>query len=351
MTPRTQDLGERLIFIISPPRAGSTLLMRVLHATSSVCGMPEPHLIPPLAHLGFFGRVDQAPYDPVQTQKAQRDFVARLPRGTEDYIDACRAYTDLLYGRMLDAHGAGCRYLLDKTPANALVLPFLKRLYPTARYLVLTRHPAAIFASYANSFFDGDFAAAARFNPILERYIPPIARFLRDGTVPKHHVRYEDLASAPQASLERISAFLDIPLQPQALDYQRARVPTGLGDPLGVARHDRPVSTSVLAWVSDLAEDHDRFDVVARQLAGVAAKDLATWGTPTDTLWEPLWGPARERLKQEDPTSFARERRRWDRLSLQRRALVLIRRRIRERPHGRLIEKVRLACDVLLRGS
>jgi hypothetical protein len=45
-------------------------------------------------------------------------------------------------------------YFLDKTTANALVLPFLQRLYPDAKYVVLTRHPLAVFSSYANSFFN-----------------------------------------------------------------------------------------------------------------------------------------------------------------------------------------------------
>ena len=34
-----------------------------------------------------------------------------------------------------------------------MVLPFLTRLYPRARYVVLTRHPLAVASSYANSFF------------------------------------------------------------------------------------------------------------------------------------------------------------------------------------------------------
>ena len=69
-------------------------------------------------------------------------------------------------------------YFLDKTPANALVLPFLQRLYPDAKYVVLTRHPLAVFSSFANSFFDGDWEGAHAFNPILERYVPAMATFL-----------------------------------------------------------------------------------------------------------------------------------------------------------------------------
>ena len=67
-----------------------------------------------------------------------------------------------------------------KTPAYALVLPFLVRLYPRARYIVLTRHPAAIFSSYSASFFDNNDQEAVHFNPVLARYVPAIGGFLRE---------------------------------------------------------------------------------------------------------------------------------------------------------------------------
>ena len=62
-----------------------------------------------------------------------REFVADLPGGEADYLDACRAYTDVLYGRMLAARGKGKRFFLDKTPANALVLAVHRQALPAAR--------------------------------------------------------------------------------------------------------------------------------------------------------------------------------------------------------------------------
>ena len=191
---------SNLVFLISTPRAGSTMLMRILNATSAVMSRPEPHLVGPLAHLGFWDTVDKAPYDQLQAQDAARAFVRDMPAGEQDYWDACRAYLDVLYGRMLETAEPGERYFLDKTPANALVLPFLRKVYPQARFIVLTRHPAAVFASYANSFFDGDFQAAADFNPVLSRYVPVMAAFLRDPTEQTLHVSYEQTVTEPEAT-------------------------------------------------------------------------------------------------------------------------------------------------------
>jgi len=337
------SMEERLIFLVGPPRSGSTLLMRILNATEQIYSRPEPHLLTPLAHLGYWETVHRAPFDQLQAQQSTRAFVAELPGGEDDYYEACRAYTDHLYGRMLAHQGSGQQFFLDKTPANALILPFLAKLYPRAKYIVLTRHPAAIFASYANSFFDGDYAAAVGFNPILSRYVPAMAEFLRTTTVDHVHVRYEDVVGQPEATLARISKYLGIPYDEGALDYQRADVADGLGDPIGVAQHNRPVTSSVAKWAPELAADNAKYEVVAKQLAGVSAQDLATFGYPRATLWEPLAAA--------DPDRWKAKKRKWDRWALQRAALVALRKDVNRRPHGAVLRKIRFVCDVLLRGD
>jgi hypothetical protein len=340
---KTTDMSSRLAFVVGPPRSGSTLLMRILNATSQVYSRYEPHLLPALAHLGFWDTVDKAPYDQLQAQQAIQAYVADLPSGEQDYWDACRAYLDVLYGRMLDTAPAGERYFLDKTPANSLVLPFMAKVYPNAKFIILTRHPAAIFASYANSFFDGDFKAALDFNPILSRYVPVMAAFLRDKPIHHLHVRYEDLVTDPEGQLARISEFLDIPYEPDAVNYQKKEVAgTGLGDPVGVKAHSRPVTTSIHKWAPELAADPDKFNAVADQLSKVPAEDLASFGYPKETLWAPM--------EEADPKAWVPAKKKWDRFQRQRMLLVWLRRDIQNRWHGGLVKKIRFFCDVLLRG-
>ncbi len=337
------DMRGRVCFVIGSPRSGSTLLMRILNATSAIYSRPEPHLFPALAHLGFWDRVDSAPYDQIQAQDGTRDFVSDLPGGEADYYDACRAYMDILYGRILATAPGGERYFLDKTPANALVLPFMERVYPDAKFIVLTRHPAAIFASYANSFFDGDFDSAVKFNPIISRYVPAMADFLRTASAPVLHVRYEDLVQDPESTLERISSFLDIPFEPEAVNYSKTAVDgKGLGDPVGVAQHSRPVTASVHKWASEFAADSTKFAIVADQLSTVPEDDIRAFGYDPNTLWAPM--------QEADPTAWVPAKKKMDRFQRQRRILRWIRRDIHHRWHGNLIAKIRKVCDILLRG-
>ena len=81
---RVQD---RLIFLIGAPRSGTTLLARMLSAHSQIHGRAEPHLITPVAHLGYFGKVQKAPYDQNNVEQAIREVVAEIPRHEAGYLD------------------------------------------------------------------------------------------------------------------------------------------------------------------------------------------------------------------------------------------------------------------------
>jgi hypothetical protein len=337
---------ERLIFVISAPRSGSTLLARMLGAHSAVYAPAEPHLLPPLAHLGYHETVERAPYDPIITQRGLREFVGALPRGEADYLDALRAATDTLYGRALAASGR--ERFVDKTPAYALVLDFVAKLYPAARYVVLTRHPLAVWSSYVDSFFDGDGEAAHRQNPLLERYVPAIARFLRERPVALEPVRYEELVREPEATLERLCRFLGLPFEPKMVDYGEAEgaprpAARGLGDPVTVARETRPTTRSVAKWAETLAASPARRAQADAIVARLLDEDLETWGYPRAAL--------EAELRALPAGGAAARRAPLRRYALERRALVLARRHVQRDTLGlrRLVRAVRAACDVLLR--
>ncbi|HEY2733985.1 MAG TPA: sulfotransferase [Polyangiales bacterium] len=322
-------MQDRLLFLISPPRAGATLLQRMLGSHSQVLTHPEPHLITPLAFLGYHDVVDRAPYDHINAADAMRLFVAALPGGEADYLDALRAYCDTLYGRMLAASGK--RYFLDKTPSYALVLPFLTRLYPDAHYLVLTRHPLAVASAYANSFFDGDWHAATEFDPIVNRYVPAIARLLRDPPSQLLQVGYESLVRDPASELARIFNFLGLPNEPQRLD------------PIGGEARVRPIDTSIDVWIAELARDPKKLELASEIVSALDPKDVALWGFDAAQLLAPVDS------KQASGQSAARARLKNNARVLQRRLVHALRKEIHQRPHGRVVEKLRHYCNVLLR--
>src|SRR5262249_50231499 len=146
--PAPSTMQDRLVFLIGAPRSGTTLLARMLSAHSQIHGRAEPHLITPLAHLGYFGKVQKAPYDPNNVEQATGGGVEETPRPGAGSLAARRAYPDAWSAQLMGAARGGKRLFLDKPPPSARVMPFPARLYPAARYVVLTRHPLAVLSSY-----------------------------------------------------------------------------------------------------------------------------------------------------------------------------------------------------------
>ncbi len=336
-------MQEKLLFIIAAPRSGSTLLNRMLGAQSKIHAPAEPHILTPLAHLGYYERVDEAPYDPIISQLGIRELVPNLPEGETTYLEALRRYSDHLYSGLLA--GTPSQYLLDKTPAYGLVLDFVRRLYPEARYVVLTRNPMAIWSSVVDSFYDGDHAMAHGHNPIVERYVPALARFLRDPPSRSLHIRYEELVANPEAHMRDFCAFADLDFEQGMVDYGKsnpqASAARGLGDPMTVAGQSRPVTDSLGKWAKQLAGRPERIEQSREILSRLDDRDLAIWGFSRESL-------AAE-LDAIDPGAAPPRAPKMSRHVLERRLTMAARRRVGDNWLGRGVRKVRDICDLLLR--
>lgn len=337
-------MEDKLVFLIGAPRSGSTLLTRMLGAHSKIHAPAEPHLLTPLAHLGYYDSVEKAPYDPVIARAGIREVVADLPKGEDDYLSSLRAYTNSIYEKLLTPSGR--ELLLDKTPAYALVLDFAARLYPNAKYVVLTRHPLAVWSSYVTSFFDGDHEVAHNHNPLMERYVPAIARFLRERPVDLRHVRYEEMVSDPEAQMEKLCAYLEVPFEPGMVNYGEQTGSTksaarGLGDPMTVAKESRPTTASLAKWARDMTGRPDKVAQCEQILSSLLDEDLETWGVTRAQV--------QGQLADIDLQGQPHKRPKTTRHTLERKLLVMLRRNIHHNAVGKMVKQVRNVCDVLLR--
>ena len=337
-------MEDKLVFLIGAPRSGSTLLTRMLGAHSKIHAPAEPHVLTPLAHLGFYDSVEKAPYDPVIARAGIREVVADMPNGEADYLQSLRAYTDAIYDKLLAPSGR--ELLLDKTPAYALVLDFAARLYPNAKFVVLTRHPLAVWSSFVTSFFDGDHEVAHNHNPLMERYVPAIARFLRERPVDLHHVRYEEMVSDPEAHMEKLCAYLEVPFEPGMVNYgdqagSSKSATRGLGDPMTVAKESRPTTASLAKWARDMTGRPDKVAQCEEILSALLDEDLETWGVTRKEV--------QAQLSDIDLQGQPQKRPKATRHTLERKLLVMLRRNIHHNALGKLVKQVRNICDVLLR--
>ena len=152
-------LGEGLIFIISQPRAGSTLLQRMLSGHPDIATAAEPWLLlHPLYGLRQHGI--QAEYNSQWAFKAVRAFLAEHADGAETYRDGLRAFAATVYGAALARQGK--RIFLDKTPRYYFIIPELRTLFPQASVILLLRNPLAVLHSILTTWVKGDWPRLAQ---------------------------------------------------------------------------------------------------------------------------------------------------------------------------------------------
>jgi hypothetical protein len=135
---------DRPLFIVSAPRAGSTLLFETLahfpdmwtigeESHETIEGIPELHPAARQYHSNRLTASDVLPH-------IAATLCERFAQQLQDR--AGRAYLDL----PLQQRPRQVR-LLEKTPKNALRIPFLKAAFPDARFIYLYRDPAENISS------------------------------------------------------------------------------------------------------------------------------------------------------------------------------------------------------------
>jgi hypothetical protein len=139
---------ERPVFIVSPPRSGSTLLFETLAEA------PGVYTIGDESHQLIEGIEALAP----SHRQFHSNQLARAD-ATPDVVQALRGrFFDALRDREGNAPtpGAAIR-MLEKTPKNALRIPFLKTVFPNAKFIYLHRDPRQVWGSMIDGWQSGRF--------------------------------------------------------------------------------------------------------------------------------------------------------------------------------------------------
>ena len=223
--------NPRAVFILSPPRSGSTLFRVMLAGHDRLFAPPELEL------LGF------------QTAAEQRDTYAEVPgnwiegfpravmealccnavearQRIADWADEGTTMQEIY--RLLQA-SIGERVLVDKTPSYSgrrHILERAERWFEAPLYIHLLRHPCGMMRSYVDVGMHEAFAIRfgrgrqIPFSPMQMAELvwsvshQNIVQFLRDVPAERQHqIRFEDLVRQPEATMRAICPFLGIDYQ------------------------------------------------------------------------------------------------------------------------------------------
>ncbi len=212
-----QRLGEGLVFLISMPRAGSTLTQRLLTGHPAIHSRSESWLmLQPL--LARRSDMVEGLYNQDLAALALDEFVSHLPGGEADYLYRLRECYAGLYQDALARSGA--TRFLDKTPRYHLIWPDLMALFPRAKFVLLWRHPLAVLHSMYEMVGCED-ARMDVWQVDLQRGLDNLLALRRSGRALELY--YEDLLADPEGELRRITDHLQLP-------FERAMLDLGDGD-------------------------------------------------------------------------------------------------------------------------
>jgi acyl transferase domain-containing protein/acyl-CoA synthetase (AMP-forming)/AMP-acid ligase II/pimeloyl-ACP methyl ester carboxylesterase len=241
-----QKIEPPIVFILSSPRSGSTLLRVMLERHSQICSPPELHLLP-FATMG--GRERELGF----SQLGEGLKKAFMELKSIDAIASNQLVSELIkedlsiphiYQNLIEL--AGDRLLVDKSPTYANSKDTLDRaeaIFKNAKYIHLIRHPYAAIESFARMRMD-KLIGAGEGNPyqiaesIWANSNQNILEFFTQINPKQHYlVRYEELVAEPAKVMQGLCEFLGIEYQtgmlnPYAQNLQEAYdLAMNLGDP------------------------------------------------------------------------------------------------------------------------
>lgn len=277
--------GERLIFLISQPRAGSTMLQRILWGHPDIHTLSEPWLLlHPLYALREEGIWTE--YDASLAGNARQGFIDSLTQGGEHYFEGMRRMYTYLYEQAIEHSGRG--RFLDKTPRYYHIIPQIHRLFPNAHFIILLRNPLAVLCSILRTWVRGSWPLLHRFKRDLlsapERLLEGIETLSDSCTV----VHYERLVTDPDTEMRRLCARLGLDFAAEMIEYGEGDSPSWrFGDQLGVRQHTRPEPAAAEKWTQDI--ENPQIWRLARDYLMFLGQDvLDEMGYAYDDLWREL---------------------------------------------------------------
>jgi len=233
----TRRCGE-IVFVLSSPRAGSTLLRVMLAGHGRLFSPPELHLLPYRSMRERQERLEST----FVTEGLQRALMEL--QGSD--AAASRAFLDRWLEQDLPVEDvyrelqelAGPRLLVDKSPGYAARSSTLQRaeeMFEGARYIHLVRHPYAVIESFVRVRMD-KLIASGDVDPHLlaERLWTTcnenvLTFFETIDSERQHLVRFEDLVGDPRLVMEETCRFLGIEFEAAVLDpYHGDRMTDGV---------------------------------------------------------------------------------------------------------------------------
>lgn len=216
------------LFIFSLPRAGSTLLQRVLMSHSKISSVSEPWLLLPLVHM-LKSEGIAAIYSHQTCKVGIEDTIANMQGGKEQFDYLLRDFVSSVYSAM---SRQGSVYFVDKTPRYYMIIPEIARLFPDAKLVFLFRNPMHIYASIIATFGGGSLSNLFHHAVDLNDGPELLAKGYEAVRNRAFAIQYEEFVTDPKRILTELLQYLNLKYEDAMLTDFASNWPRGrLGDP------------------------------------------------------------------------------------------------------------------------
>lgn len=191
------------VFLVGFPRSGTTLLDTMLMGHPAIEVLEEE----PTLHKAFELFQD---YEDMPTASDDRIQAAR-----DAYFETVKSLTPLKPGNLL----------VDKNPLAMNALPFIRRMFPTARIILAVRHPCdVVFSCYVTNFkLNAGMANFVSLETGAELYdlsFEYLERCQELMPTPTHTMIYEKVVADKDRALRELFDFLELDWHDAVLDHE-----------------------------------------------------------------------------------------------------------------------------------
>lgn len=237
------------VFVVGPPRSGTTLTARLLGELPQLFMPGETHFLEDIYHRhGDSGDVSKHLPDILARLKTlydryeEPDDQQRIDRlcesgAFERELSGCRTHPEIFDAFMtLQAASAGKTRWGNQVPRDVFELDTIFRMFPDARVIACIRDPRDFLVSYRDKWTVSADAHRARlrrlYHPVLTAYLwKASAQAILAGKSrfenAVHVTRYEDLVCEPASRLRQLCSFIGEEFHPRLLDTQFSNSSTG----------------------------------------------------------------------------------------------------------------------------
>ena len=222
---------KQIIFLISAPRSGSTILQKLLVTSEKVNTTAEPWWLLPI--LQYKSNQGYESYNKRIASKAIYDFDKYFKKKTGSSLnDEIVKMVQKVYALLAPDNG----YFLDKTPRYYLIVDELRKLFPQAKFIFLTRNPLEVLSSKLTA-HNNTFHAYYKYKMDLYQSVKKISDSLHNKQDNIFQLDYNELICSESNCVVQLNSFLRI----DDIDAQKIssiEVDGVMGDPKAMIQNE-----------------------------------------------------------------------------------------------------------------